>query len=76
MTIETRNNGIADITVITADEGKDIYCNYLETNYGKEVWLGFVYYDKDNNELEVPYMLKVEDFTEIDEEVIAEPELQ
>lgn len=72
MYVEKRNNGIADVTVLVADEGKDLYCKFHEENEGKEIWLGYVYYDKDSNLLEEPYMLTPDDFIEIDEEV--EPE--
>lgn len=72
MKIQTRNNGVADVTVITADEGKDLYCKFHQDNEGKEVWLGYVYYDKDSKLLPEPYLLTPDDFIEIDE--VKEPE--
>lgn len=66
MRIETINNGITDCTVLFADEGKELFCIFNETNCGNEVWLGYVYYDKDSNELAQPYMLTANDFTEVD----------
>lgn len=67
MTVEIKNNGITDITVIYAADNKDLFCTYNQMNFGKEVWLGLVWYDKDNNLLEQPYMLTVDDFVEVDE---------
>lgn len=52
--------------VLYAEEGKDLFCTFNEMNYGSEVWLGYVYYDKDGNELEKPYLLTEKDFVEID----------
>lgn len=72
MKIQIRNNGIADVTVITADQGKDLFCKFHQERAGKEIWLGYIYYDKDSNLLEEPYLLTPDDFEEIDEEV--EPE--
>lgn len=51
---------------LTADEGKDLYCNFNERNYGTDVYLGYVYYDKDMNKLNEPYLLTINDFIEID----------
>lgn len=67
MRIETRNNGITDVTVITADRGKSLFCKFTEEIEDGEVWLGYVYYDKDSNLLEEPYLLTPDDFIEIDE---------
>lgn len=67
MRIETISNGITDCTVLFSDEGKELFCNFNETNCGTEVWLGYVYYGKDGNELAQPYMLTANDFTEVDE---------
>lgn len=69
MTTEVKNNGITDITVIYAADNKDLFCTYNNMNFGKEVWLGYVHYDKHNNQLENPYLLTPDDFTEIDEVV-------
>lgn len=51
---------------LTADEGKYLYCNFNERNYGTDVYLGYVYYDKNMNKLTEPYLLTINDFTEID----------
>lgn len=51
--------------VLYAEKGFDLFCMFNEMNYGNEVWLGYVYYDKDGNILEEPYMLTEQDFTEI-----------
>jgi len=58
-----------DVVVITSEDGMDLYNNFLECNAGKECWLGYVYYDKDSNLLNPPYLLEPKDFTEIPEEV-------
>lgn len=52
---------------LIADNGKVLYCTFLQNNYGEEISLGYVYYDKDNYKLEEPYLLKEKDFEEIDE---------
>lgn len=57
-----------DVTVISSEEGMDLYNNFLECNAGKECWLGYIYYDKDSNLLDPPYLLTPNDFTEIEEE--------
>lgn len=51
---------------LTADEGKCLYCNFNERNYGSDVYLGYVYYDKNRNKLPKPYLLTIADFIEID----------
>jgi len=56
------------VTVVSSDEGKDLYNNFLECNAGKECWLGYVYYDKNSTLLDPPYLLTPADFIEIDEE--------
>lgn len=65
MTIETRNNGLADCTVIIADEGKTFRRIVSEEIVGEEIWLGYSYYIggvlQDPPHLDVP-----EDFEEID----------
>jgi len=62
------------VTVVSADEGKDLYNNFLDCNAGKECWLGYIYYDQNSNLLDPPYLLTVNDFSEIDEEVRPEHE--
>lgn len=66
MEITTKNNGITDVTVVIADEGKVLQLKGTEENWGKEVWLGFIHY-KNGQLLEEPYMLTPEDFDEIEE---------
>lgn len=56
--------------VLTAEDGKELYCKILERNYGDEVWLGYVYYNKDGERFPEPYLLREEDFIEIDKEVV------
>lgn len=65
MTIETRNNGLADCTVIIADEGNTFKRIVSDEIAGNEIWLGYSYYIggvlQDPPHLDVP-----EDFEEID----------
>ena len=58
---------------ITADKGKVLYCTFLEANYGREVNLGYVYYDKDRVKLEEPYLLTENDFEEITDPAVENP---
>lgn len=44
MTIEQRNNGITDVTVLIADEGKVLRRIASEEIIGPEIWLGYTYY--------------------------------
>lgn len=59
---------------LIADKGKVLYCTFLESNYGREVSLGYVYYDKDGVLLEKPYLLEAKDFEEITDPQIENPE--
>ena len=44
MTIEQRNNGITDVTVLIADEGKVLRRIASDEIIGPEIWLGYTYY--------------------------------
>lgn len=44
MRTEIRNNGITDVTVLVADEGKVIRRKATEELLGEELWLGKSYY--------------------------------
>ena len=44
MTIEIRNNGITDVTVLVADEGKVLRRIISDEIVGCEIWLGKSYY--------------------------------
>ena len=59
---------------LIADKGKVLYCIFLESNYGREVSLGYVYYDKEGVLLEEPYLLEAKDFEEITDPQIENPE--
>lgn len=65
MRTEIRNNGITDVTVLIADEGKVLRRKETEELLGEELWLGKSYYiggvlqDPPHND--VP-----EDFDEVD----------
>lgn len=59
---------------LIADKGKVLWCTFLEFNYGRDVSLGYVYYDKDNVLLEEPYLLEAKDFEEIVDPQITNPE--
>lgn len=52
---------------LIADKGKVLYCTFLESNFGKEISLGNIYYDKNGILLKEPYLLEMKDFKEIDE---------
>jgi len=72
MTTRIENNGIRDITVITADEGKVFRRKGTEDIFDKEIWLGLSYYIggvKQNP----PHQDVPEDFEEIDAPVEEEP---
>lgn len=51
---------------LIADNNKQLYCLFNERNYGSDVYLGYVYYDKNRNKLPKPYLLTIADFIEID----------
>jgi len=78
MTVEQRNNGIKDITVLVADEGKVLRRIASDEIMGRELWLGYSHYI--GGVRQTPPHLDVQsDFDEVDEpepeeEVIPEPE--
>ena len=66
MRVEKRNNGITDVTVLLADEGKVLVRKgYEEDILGYEIWLGYSHYiggvKQDPPHFDIP-----DDFTEID----------
>ena len=65
MKTEIRNNGIKDITVLIADEGKVLKRKNTEDIYGEEISLGFSHYIG-GVKLETPHKDIPEDFEEID----------
>lgn len=66
MTIETKNNGITDVTVLVADEGKVLVrTGYEDDIIGTEIWLGYSYYIG-GVKLDQPHLDVPGDFTEID----------
>lgn len=66
MIVEQRNNGIRNVTVLTADDGKVLRRIASGEIIGKELWLGYSYYI--GGELQNPPHLDVQsDFDEIDE---------
>lgn len=44
MTVEIRNNGIKDVTVLVADNGKVLRRIASNEIVGTELWLGYSYY--------------------------------
>lgn len=73
MKTRIENNGLKDIMVITAEEGKVFRRKGTEDIFGEEIWLGYSHYiggvKQDPPHLDVP-----EDFEEIDAPVEEEPE--
>ena len=65
MTIRTENNGITDITVITADEGKVLRRKGTEDVFGDELWLGYSHYIG-GTKVDPPHLDTPDDFEEID----------
>jgi hypothetical protein len=66
MKTRTENNGLTDVTVIKADEGKVLVRKgYEDDLLGEELWLGYSYYiggvKQDPPHFDVP-----SDFTEVD----------
>lgn len=65
MRTEIRNNGVEDVTVLIADEGKVLQRKTSKEIVGEELWLGKSYYIggvlQDPPHLDVP-----EDFEEVD----------
>lgn len=75
MTVEQRNNGIRNVTVLTADDGKVLRRVVSGEIMGKELWLGYSYYI--GGLLQNPPHLDMQsDFDEVDEpeDVELEPE--
>ncbi len=73
MKIEIRNNGIKDITVILADEGKVFKRKNTDDIYGDEMWLGYSYYIGGIKQ-DPPHLDTPEDFEEIDNPNDTSPE--
>ena len=72
MIVKIQNNGIKDVTVLIADEGKVLRRIGTDEIFGKEMWLGYSYYI--NGVRQNPPHLDVQsDFEEIDE---PEPEIE
>lgn len=65
MKTRTENNGINDVTVITAEEGKVFRRKGTEDIFGDEIWLGYSYYIG-GVKLDEPHLDVPEDFEEID----------
>lgn len=66
MRTELRNNGITDITVVIANEGKVLRRIGTDEIFGKEIYLGYSYYICGVKQ-EPPHLDVPEDFEEIDE---------
>lgn len=66
MRIELQNNGITDITVVIANEGKVLRRIGTDEIFGKEIYLGYSYYIGGVKQ-EPPHLDVPEDFEEIDE---------
>ena len=72
MIVEQRNNGIKDVTVLTAEEGKVLRRISSGEIVGKELWLGRTYYI-DGILQNSPHLDVQSDFDEID---APEPEME
>lgn len=68
MKIRIENNGISNVTVITAENGKVFRRKNTEDVLGEEIWLGKSYYIN-GEKLTEPHIDIPEDFEEIDEPV-------
>jgi len=68
MRTEIRNNGLTDITVIIADEGKVFRRVESGEIYGEEIYLGYSYYIG-GVKLDTPHLDAPNDFEEIDESI-------
>ena len=66
MRIELQNNGITDVTVVIANEGKVLRRIGTDEIFGKEIYLGYSYYIGGVKQ-EPPHLDVPEDFEEIDE---------
>ncbi len=65
MRTEIRNNGITDVTVLIANEGKVIRRIVSDEIMGEEFWLGYSYYIGGILQ-DPPHQDVLEDFDEID----------
>jgi len=54
---------------IKAEIGKSLYCTWSESDFGHDVWLGYIYY-KNGIKLEIPYLLTENDFVEVEDSLI------
>lgn len=68
MKIRIENNGVSDVTVITAENGKVFRRKNTDDVLGEEIWLGKSYY-VNGEKLTEPHIDVPEDFEEIDEPV-------
>ena len=66
MIVESRNNGITEVTVLVAEEGKVIRGVVSGEIMGKELWLGYSYYIGGVRQ-NPPHLDVQSDFDEIDE---------
>lgn len=66
MIVESRNNGITEVTVLVAEEGKVIRRVVSGEIMGKELWLGYSYYIGGVRQ-NPPHLDVQSDFDEIDE---------
>lgn len=65
MITKTINNGLTDLTVVVAEEGKVLRRKNTDDVLGEEVVLGYVHYIN-GVKLDEPVMSTPEDFEEID----------
>lgn len=77
MRTEIKNNGITDVTVLIADEGKTLRRIATGEIYGDQLWLGYTYYIN-GVKLNPPHLDVPEDFEEviIEDEIMPEEALQ
>ena len=71
MKTEIRNNGITDVTVLIAEDGKIFRRIGTEDTFGNEIYLGYSYYINGVRQ-NPPHMDIPEEFEEIDEPVVEE----
>lgn len=72
MTVEIRNNGIKDVTVLVADNGKVLRRIASNEIVGTELWLGYSYYIGGVKQ-DPPHLDTQADFDEIDAPEEEEP---
>ena len=66
MHIEVRNNGIKDVSVLVADEGKLLHRKGdVEDSISGEVYLGYSYYINGVRQ-DPPHLDTIDDFEEVD----------